>query len=361
MRIVAKVGSSSLVDARGQRQLGLIGGLVEDVAATVQAGHQVVLVSSGAIAVGLGLLGREERPDELPALQAASAVGQGALFSTWSTLLDMRGVRAAQVLLTMHDAAHRTSWRNARNTLERLLAWGIVPIVNENDTTATDEITFGDNDMLAAQVAVALGASHLVLLTDTAGLFTAHPDAPGASLLRDVDTTATLRAIDTAGPGSSWGSGGMRSKVVAAEMASAGGVTSWIASAGEPGVVGRIADGQHVGTRVAAGLRRGSSFKVWLRHARRPAGVVRVDEGAERALVEGGASLLAIGVRAVDGDFRAGDVVDVARDGVGSFATGIVEYGSGELAAMVGSPETARGMREAIHRDQLAVWRDDPR
>ncbi|MCW2920465.1 MAG: glutamate 5-kinase [Thermoleophilia bacterium] len=355
MRIVVKIGSSSLVDHAGQRQVGLLGQLVDDIASVIAAGHDVVLVSSGAIATGLGILGRDRRPTELPALQAASAVGQGELFATWSSLFQLRGVRAGQVLLTMHDAAHRTSWLNARGTLEQLLAWRVVPIVNENDTTATDEITFGDNDALAAQVAVSLDADVLLLLTDTDGLYTEHPDTPGAELIHQVDDHSLLRRIDTATSGSHWGSGGMRSKVIAAEMAGSGGVVTHIARATTPGIVARIIAGEHVGTRIASDERRGSSFKLWLRYAKRTAGTVVVDSGARSAIVERGASLLPVGVRSVDGGFHPGDAVDIVDESGSAFAKGIVEYAAAELARLADDTDTARGAREAVHRDQLVL------
>ena len=355
MRIVVKIGSSSLVDHAGQRQVGLLGQLVDDIAGVVDAGHDVILVSSGAIATGLGILGRDRRPTELPALQAASAVGQGELFATWSSLFQLRGVRAGQVLLTMHDAAHRSSWVNARGTLEQLLAWRVVPIVNENDTTATDEITFGDNDALAAQVAVSLDADLLLLLTDTDGLYTEHPDTPGAELIRTVDDHSLLRRIDTATSGSHWGSGGMRSKVIAAEMAGSGGVVTHIARASTPGIVARILGGDHVGTRIASDERRGSSFKLWLRYAKRPSGTVVVDDGARSAIVDRGASLLPVGVASVDGGFHPGDAVDIVDQSGTAFAKGIVEYGAGELGRLAGDSDAARGAPEAVHRDQLVL------
>jgi glutamate 5-kinase len=355
VRIVVKIGSSSLVDAAGQRQVGLLGQLVDDIAAVVAAGHDVVLVSSGAIATGLGVLGHATRPGELPALQAASAVGQGALFATWSSLFQLRGVRAGQVLLTMHDATHRTSWLNARGTLEQLLAWRVVPIVNENDTTATDEITFGDNDALAAQVAVSLDADLLLLLTDTEGLYTEHPDNPDARLIETVDDHSLLQRIDTATSGSHWGSGGMRSKVVAAEMASTGGVVTHIARAATPGIVGRIVAGEHLGTRVRSDARRGTSFKLWLRYAKRPSGTLRVDDGARAAILERGASLLPIGLVGVDGAFHPGDAVAIAGEDGEPFAKGIVEYSSSEATRLAGDDDAARGAPEAVHRDQLVL------
>ena len=356
MRIVVKIGSSSLVDHTGRRRVGLLGQLVDDVAELMAAGHEVVVVSSGAIATGLGILGTEQRPTDLPKLQAASAVGQGALFGTWSSLFELRDIRAAQVLLTMHDAAHRSTWSNARGTLEQLLAWKVVPVVNENDTTATDEITFGDNDALAAQVAVALRADQLLLLTDTDGLFTEHPDNPDSTLIEDVDDHSLLHRIDTASSGSHWGSGGMRSKVIAAEMAGTAGVVTHIARATEPGVVRRIAAGERIGTRVASHDRpRGSSFKLWLRYAKRARGTIVVDDGARTAIVDRGASLLPVGIASVEGEFHAGDAVEVATvDGV-AFAKGIVEYASGELQRLVGDRDSARGVQEAVHRDQLVL------
>lgn len=357
MRLVVKIGSSSLVDAVGRVNHDGIAALVTDIAAAHTAGHRVVVVSSGAIATGLGLLGHAERPSELPALQAASAVGQGALFAVWARAFRDADVHAAQVLLTMHDASHRASWVNARNTIEQLLGWGVVPIVNENDTTATDEITFGDNDTLAAQVAVAVEADSLLLLTDTDGLYTEHPSNPDAQMIHHVDDHSLLRRIDTATPGSHWGSGGMRSKVIAAEMASAGGTTTFIARSSTNGIVSNIADGGHIGTRVAPDRRQGTSFKLWLRYAKQTRGVVHVDEGAWAAIVERGASLLPVGIQSIDGDFIAGDAVSVycaARGG--EFARGIIGYASSELGYRLADRERLRGADEAIHRDQLVVF-----
>jgi glutamate 5-kinase len=360
VRIVVKIGSSSLVDDSGHRQVGLLGQLVDDIAAAMSDGHHVVVVSSGAIATGLGILGRDRRPTDLPALQAASAVGQGALFATWSSLFELRGVRAAQVLLTMHDAAHRSSWINARGTLEQLLDWRVVPVVNENDTTATDEITFGDNDALAAQVAVALDADLLVLLTDTDGLYTEHPDSPDATLIEQVDDHSLLHRVDTASSGSHWGSGGMRSKVIAAEMAGSGGVVTCIARAAEPGIVRRVIAGDRIGTRIAAHIRQGSAFKLWLRHAKPSVGTIHVDAGAYAAIVERGASLLPVGIVAVDGDFHVGDAVDVAGPSGEPFAKGIVEHSGSELTRLIKRRDAARGALETIHRDQLVLLAATP-
>ncbi len=345
------------MDATGGVHGEAIGEMARDIAGAMSAGHQVVVVSSGAIATGLGMLGLATRPTDLPSLQAASAIGQGAIFGVWAQCLSDAGVHAAQVLLTMHDASHRTSWVNARNTLEALIGWGAVPVINENDTTATDEISFGDNDTLAAQVAVALEADVLLLLTDTDGLYTEHPARPDARLIDMVDDHSLLRRIDTATPGSHWGSGGMRSKVVAAEMASAGGTTTFIARAHAPDVVQRIAGGAHVGTRVAADRRQGTSYKLWLRYAKQPSGTIHVDSGAWTAIVHRGASLLPVGIRSIEGNFIAGDAVIVSCDDHGGeFARGIVGYSSSELHTRIGNPDYMRGAPAAVHRDQLAVF-----
>jgi glutamate 5-kinase len=356
VRIVVKVGSSSLVGKDGRIRIDAIARLVTDAASAIDDGHHIVVVSSGAIATGLGTLGKTQRPKELPALQAASAVGQGHLFSLWGSLFRERTKNAAQVLLTMHDVAHRSSYLNARNTLEQLLEWGCVPIVNENDTTATDEITFGDNDTLAAQVAVLLNADMLILLTDTDGLYTAHPDEPGAELISRVDDHSLLHRIDTAQPGSHWGSGGMRSKVIAAEMASVGGTTTYIANSAAENVIVRLALGESLGTCVAADSRKGSSFKLWLRYAKHAQGEIEVDEGACRAIAERGASLLPVGITGVVGSFKSGDAVTVRCGEHGEVAKGIAEYSSGDLAKLADDPDRARGMNEAIHRDQLVVY-----
>lgn len=356
MRLVVKLGSSSLVGADGQLSDERISAAVSDIAATVAAGHQIVVVSSGAIATGLGLLGEGTRPTALPALQAASAIGQGAIFARWSAAFAEHDRVTAQVLLTMHDVSHRLAYLNSRNTLEQLLSWGAIPIVNENDTVATDEITFGDNDALAAQVAVQLRADALILLTDTDGLYDAHPSSPGAQRIDEVRDHSLLRQIDVDGLGSSWGTGGMRSKVVAAEMASLGGVATHIASSEHPDTVQALARGEHRGTFFPSDRgSAGSSFKLWLRYAKQARGVLHVDAGAARALRGDGRSLLPIGIAAVEGAFAAGDAVDVVDDAGVTIAKGIVSYTSDELTRMLADRDTARGREEAIHRDQMVL------
>lgn len=314
--------------------------------------RSIVVVSSGAIALGLGELHRLTRPARVDELQAAAAIGQGTLQRAWRDALAAHGIATAQVLLTAAEVRVRATYLNARATLQRLTEWGVVPIVNENDSTATDEITFGDNDALAAQVALLLRAELLVLLTEAHGLYTRHPSEAGAELVPEVSDHHLLTQLELDGGHSSWGSGGMRSKVVAAEMASTGGVSTVIASATEPDALLRAAAGEPVGTRFRAARTRESSYKIWLRHGKPSRGTIVVDDGAKRALVEQGASLLPVGVRDVRGVFAAGDAVDVS-DGAGTvFAKGVAALPAREIASLAGR----RGERLVLHRDALVIW-----
>ena len=247
------------------------------------------------------------RPAAIEELQAASAVGQGRLYRTYDELLRERGIQSAQVLLTFFDMSVRTHYVNARRTLRKLLEWRIVPVINENDTTTTDEISFGDNDFLAAQVAVLVGAELLLLLTETGGLYTADPRLePEAKLVAEVDDSETLEALDIGHAISPLGRGGMRSKVVAAEMGAAAGIPTVIASGLEPGVIARAWAGEPVGTRFAPQPVRLSSFKLWLKYAKPTRGTVTVDAGAARALRDGGTCLLPVGIVDVAGRLRRG-------------------------------------------------------
>lgn len=355
--IVVKLGSSTLVDPQGRPRRVRLRRLAADIASLHDAGTPVCVVSSGAIALGLGLLGRGRRPVQVEGLQAAAAVGQGLLQRAWSQALERHGVRAGQVLLTAAEVRQRTAYLNVRRTIETLLAWGVVPIVNENDSTATDEITFGDNDALAAQVAILLRARLLVLLTDQDGLYTRDPREPGAELVHDVSDHHLLAELEVGGRGgSAWGSGGMRSKVVAAEMASAGGVACVIANGATPGVLSGVVGGHGLGTRFRPDERPVSAFKLWVRYGRPVAGRLEVDAGARRAVVADGASLLPVGVTAVHGRFGAGDAVELAGpDGV-VFAKGLAEMPAREVTAAVGR----RGREPAVHRDALVVLARDP-
>jgi glutamate 5-kinase len=359
--VVVKLGSSVVADEAGEVRRELLEALCDAVAARHGAGDQVVVVTSGAIARGMRLMELPVRPRAMEELQAASAVGQGKLYRHYDELLQERGVRSAQVLLTFFDMSARTHYVNARHTLRKLLDWRVVPVINENDTTTTDEISFGDNDFLAAQVAILIGADRLVLLTDTGGLYTADPRSdPSARLVDEVRGVEELDGYDIGISSSPLGSGGMRSKVVAAEMATAAGITVAIASGVERGEAERALAGQPAGTRFLPQRGRVSSFKLWLRYAKPARGRLTVDAGAERALRERGTSLLPVGVVEVEGDFEAGDAVEVRCEGrlVGK---GIAGYSAAELRSVKGLKTDQvrellpRATEEAVHRDYFVL------
>jgi glutamate 5-kinase len=358
---VVKLGTSIVADDAGELRLDVVTRICQDVADLHHAGVDVVVVTSGAIARGMHLLGLPARPSAIEDLQAASAVGQGRLYRAYDELLRERDVRTAQVLLTFFDMSARLHYVNARRTLRRLLDWRIVPVINENDTTTTDEISFGDNDFLAAQVAVLVGAQLLVLLTDAGGLFTADPRRdPHARLVERVDSIAALEDLEIGGAGSPLGSGGMRSKVVAAELAGAAGIRTVIAPGLAPGALAAAWADEPVGTRFEPQPGRRSSFKLWLRYAKPSQGTVRVDAGAERALREGGTSLLPVGIVGVDGGFDAGDAVEVRGAG-GAIGKGICNYAAAELRQVMGLKSAQVRERlpqatdEAVHRDYFVL------
>jgi glutamate 5-kinase len=360
-RIVIKLGSSIVADESGELRAEVLERIVAEAAARHGAGHDVVLVSSGAIARGMRVMGLPVRPRNVDELQAASAVGQGKLYRVWDELLRERGVTSAQVLLTFFDLSARTHYLNARQTLRRLLEWRVVPVINENDTTATDEISFGDNDFLAAQVAMLIGADLLVLLTDQDGLFTANPRTePGAELVRDVTDFAQLAELRIGHDTGPLGSGGMRAKVVAAEMATAGGIETIVCNGLRPGALTAALDGATEGTRFHAREARYSSFKLWLRYAKPALGTIVVDPGAAKALREGGTSLLPVGITDVRGDFDAGDAVHVSEGRV-VIGKGICNYTADELRRVRGMKSGAvrdvlpRATEEAIHRDYFVL------
>jgi glutamate 5-kinase len=359
--VVVKLGSSLVADERGDVRADVLGRICDELSELHHAGRAVVVVTSGAIARGMGVMSLAVRPRAIEELQAASAVGQGKLYQVYDELLRARGVRSAQVLLTFFDMSARTHYLNARQTLRKLLEWRVVPVINENDTTTTDEISFGNNDFLAAQVAILLGADLLLLLTDAAGLFTADPRAnPDAQLVEEVVSFEDLDGLEIGHATSPLGSGGMRSKVVAAEMATAAGIPTVIAGGLDAGTILAAADAQPAGTRFAAQASRYSSFKLWLKYAKPIRGHVLVDAGAARALREGGTSLLPVGVVAVSGEFDAGDAVEVAHADrlVGK---GICNYSAAELRRVRGlkSAEVRallpRASDEAVHRDYFVL------
>jgi glutamate 5-kinase len=335
--------------------------VVEQVAAQRARGRQVVLVTSGAIAIGMRAMALPVRPSGMDELQAASAVGQGRLYREYEQLLTEAGLRSAQVLLTFFDMSARTHYLNARQTLRRLLAWDVVPVINENDTTTTDEISFGDNDFLAAQVAILLQAEELLLLTDTDGLYTADPNRdPNAELIAEVKEFQALEALQIGVSSSPIGSGGMRSKVVAAEMATAAGIRARIANGRRPEVVAAAFAGEEAGTRFLPQSGRVSSFKLWLKYAKPTQGRLVVDDGAAAALRERGTSLLPVGITKVEGDFEAGDAIEVTANGR-PIGKGIVNYSAAELRRVIGLKTTEvrellpRAADEAVHRDYFVL------
>jgi glutamate 5-kinase len=361
MTLVVKLGSSIVAADDGELRVDVLDTVCEQVSALERGGERVVMVTSGAIARGMRLMELPVRPRAMDELQAASAIGQGDLFRAYESRLSDRGTRAAQVLLTASDIAARTNYLNARQTLRRLIEWGVVPVVNENDTTATDEITFGDNDFLAAQVAVLLDARLLVLLTDTDGLHTADPRVDsGAELIEEVSDFAELEELEIGDRTSVFGSGGMRSKVAAAEMASEAGIPAVICNGTKMGALSAAAAGEPAGTSFAAQSGKASSFKLWLKYAKPAQGRIVVDEGAATVLRERGSSLLPVGIIEIDGDFDAGDAVDVVVAGeiVGK---GIADYSSRELVRVVGMKSAQvrevlpHAADEVIHRDRFVL------
>jgi glutamate 5-kinase len=359
--VVAKLGSAIVADERGEVRRDVLACVCEQVAAQRERGRQVVLVTSGAIAIGMRTMGLPMRPSAMDELQGASAVGQGRLYREYEALLSGLGLTSAQVLLTFFDMSARTHYLNARQTLRRLLAWNVVPVINENDTTTTDEISFGDNDFLAAQVAILLQADELLLLTDTDGLHTADPrrDA-SAELIAEVSDFESLQAMEIGVSSSPIGSGGMRSKVVAAEMATAAGIPARIANGMRADVVAAAFAGAPAGTRFLPQEGRVSSFKLWLKYAKPSHGRLVVDEGAATALRERGTSLLPVGITGVEGDFEPGDAVEVAANGK-PIGKGIVNYSAAELRRVIGLKTAEvrellpRASDEAVHRDYFVL------
>src|SRR4051794_39032107 len=358
---VVKLGSSIVAEDSGELRLSVVARIIEEVAALHREGVEAVVVTSGAIARGMHLLAMGARPAAVEDLQAASAVGQGRLYRTYDELLRERGIQTAQVLLTFFDMSARTHYLNARRTLQKLLEWRIVPVINENDTTTTDEISFGDNDFLAAQVAVLVDASLLLLLTSTAGVYTASPRRdPSSSLVSGGADPSALEAWDIGARTTALGSGGMRSKVVAAEMATAAGIPTVIGSGFEPGLLARAWAGEPGGTRFAAQAERQPSFKLWLRYAKPSQGAVVVDAGAARALRDGGTSLLPVGIVSVEGAFEAGDAVE-GRANAEVVGKGISNYSAVELRQVIGLKSAQvrevlpRATDEAVHRDYFLL------
>lgn len=358
-RVVVKVGSSSLTGMQGGLDESRVDAVVDVLADQRSRGAELVLVSSGAIAAGLGPLALAARPRDLATQQAAASVGQGLLVARYARAFSRHGLTVGQVLLTADDVVRRTHYRNARRTLQRLLALGVVPVVNENDTVATEEIRFGDNDRLAALVSHLVGADLLVLLSDVDGLYDGPPGRPGSRLLREVRGPADLAGVRLGGAGQ--GTGGMVTKVDAARIAASTGIPVVIAAAS---AAAAALAGDPVGTRFHPTGAPAASRLLWLAHATSPRGRLRLDPGAVHAVVERRMSLLPAGVVAVEGEFSAGDPVDLLDETGHAVARGLVNFDAKEIPGLLGrsTRELARELgpayeREVVHRDDLVVLR----
>lgn len=365
-RIVVKVGSSSLTTAAGGLDDARLEALAASLINRVRAGDEVVLVSSGAIAAGLAPLGLSKRPRDLATLQAAASVGQGLLIDRYAAAFGRAGLTVGQILLSADDIGRRAHYRNAQRTIERLLELGVVPIVNENDTVATEEIRFGDNDRLAALIGHLAHADTLVLLSDVDGLYDGDPRRGGATLVGDVYGDADLEAVALGGAGSAGvGSGGMATKVDAARIATSAGITVILTSAANAAAA---LDGEKIGTRFHPTGQRSSTRLLWLAHGSVPRGRLQLDAGAVAAVVERRLSLLPAGITRVDGDFAVGDPVDLCDEKGHAVARGLVNYDSKELPALLGRStrelSTTLGPeyeREVVHRDDLVPLRTNGR
>ncbi|MGH3442629.1 MAG: glutamate 5-kinase [Nitriliruptorales bacterium] len=360
---VVKVGSNTLRAADGRLDRDQVATIAAMVADARQEGVEVVVVSSGAVAAGIGLLGLPGRPTDMTTLQSAASVGQGELINTYQRHLAERGIPCGQVLLTQDDFVRRGRYLNARSTLRRLLALGAVPVVNENDAVATEELAYGDNDRLASLVASMLDADVLVILSDVAGLHTADPrTVAGAFLVSRVDDPADVDLESLGGVGSFVGKGGMRSKVDAARVAVLSGCQAVVADGRRPGVLADVLSGEDVGTWFVAQPRRLEARRLWIGFALDAHGRIHVDAGAAEALTGRGTSLLAVGVTRVAGGFATGDAVEVVAPDGAVIARGLVNYDADDLAKVAGMRTADAGRelgdrftREVIHRDDLVV------
>lgn len=364
-RLVVKIGSSSLTRPGGGVDVERVAALVDVVADRVASGSQVVLVSSGAIATGFPVLGLARRPRDLATQQASASVGQGILLAQYSLAFSQRGLTVGQVLLTADDMTRRTHYRNAQRTLERLLEMNVVPIINENDTVATDEIRLGDNDRLAALVAHLVRADALVLLSDVEGLHDGPPGDGDTRLVPEVRDMSELETVSIGRVTSGVGLGGMATKVEAARIATAAGIPVVLAHA--HAAVAAVAGGDTGTVFVPAG-RRTPTRLLWLGHASTPRGRLLLDGGAVQAVTVRRASLLPAGVTGVEGEFAAGDPVDLLDENGHTIARGLVNYDSAELPDLLGrsTRELARERgpeyeREVVHRDDLIILTGVPR
>ena len=368
MRVVAKIGTSSLTDDVGVIDRAMIANVCQQIARLRADGHEVVLVTSGAVSAGVSALGMKERPSDIRTLQALAAAGQSRLMEVYNAEFGSHGLVAAQVLLVPHDFVDRTQYLHARDTLERLIELGCVPVVNENDAIANDEIRFGDNDHISALLSHLLKADVLILLTDIEGLYTSDPRADAsASLITDVYEGDPLMSVDAGASGSNRGSGGMASKLSAARIASWSGVRAVIARADIAGVLydivndivnGAPAQTSSIGTTFHGSDRNLSARQLWVAFASEVSGRVHIDAGASQILVRGTVSLLPAGVTRVDSEFDAGDTIEIiSSDGV-AIARGSASMSSAQVVQSLGrrSSELEDGFPQVVvHRDALVL------
>lgn len=362
-RLVVKVGSSLVTNGGQGLDLAALARWATEISALVRAGRQVILVSSGAVAEGMQRLGWKRRPKALHELQAAAAVGQMGLVQAYETCFRRHGLGTAQVLLTHEDLADRKRYLNARSTLRTLLELGIIPIINENDTVATDEIRFGDNDTLGSLVTNLVEADVLIILTDQPGLYSADPRTdPAATLITDARAGDPALEAMAGGAGSHIGSGGMLTKVLAARRASRSGAHTVIASGREPDVLSRLARGERVGSQLVAQTMTLAARKQWIADHLQVRGRLRLDAGAVKAVVTDGKSLLPIGVHEIGGEFERGEVVSCVDDAGREIARGLINYNSTEarriLRTATADIEAKLGYidePELIHRDNLVL------
>lgn len=353
-RVVVKVGSSSLTDDQGNLNIAYMKRLVEELARLKkEQGIDVLLVSSGAIAAGLGVLNWSRPLVTMPEKQAAAAVGQGLLFETYKQLFAAHGQMVAQVLLTRGDIENRKRYVNIRNTLETLLHYGILPIINENDTVVVDEIRIGDNDTLGSWVGVLSEADLVILLTDIDGLYTANPrEDPTARRIPVVKEITRELERAAGGKGSVHGTGGMKTKLKAAKIATQAGIELVIAHSRVDQVIARVVAGESLGTRFLP-HKRLSGKKQWIAYGSKAKGRIFVDEGAAHALIHGGKSLLAPGIVRIEGTFVEGDAVEIALADETIIAKGIVNYSDADLRYLQEKRE--HHLREVVHRDRLII------
>ncbi len=362
-RVVIKIGSTSLTDKEGKFNTKYVEKIVTEVTDLVNQGKEIILVSSGAICIGSNKLNLIEKPQNIPAKQAAAAVGQSELIHFYGELFGTYNYTVAQVLLTREDMTDRTRYLNIRNTLLTLLSYKVIPIINENDTVAVEEIKFGDNDNLAALVASKVEADMLIIISDVAGLYTEDPRKDEKAMLIEVVEKITPQMEDIAGKeGTKYGTGGMYTKIQAAKVATSAGVVTVITDGIKEKVLSRIIQGEQLGTKFFPNANKISGKKRWIAFAAKSSGGIIVDEGARAAIMENGKSLLASGILGVEGKFETGDMVIIKTNDKKEIARGLVSYTSDEINKIKGHKSTEieriigyRGYDEVIHRDNLVI------